>query len=63
VVDAKWWEKVKEIFNHTLDLSLEERKDFLAEACATDDELCRESRRATRRARKGWEILSDAPFR
>lgn len=41
-MDLKWWEKVKEVFNHALEISLEEQERYLAEACAGDDELRRE---------------------
>src|SRR5262245_9741368 len=41
-MDAKRWEQIKEIYVRALDLSLEERESFLAEACAGDTDLRRE---------------------
>src|SRR5262249_27828444 len=41
-MDQKRWGQIKEIYNRALDLWDEGREDFLAEACAGDDELRRE---------------------
>jgi eukaryotic-like serine/threonine-protein kinase len=41
-MDAKRWEQVKEIFDRALNLYGDERKSFLAEACAGDADLRRE---------------------
>jgi hypothetical protein len=41
-MDAKRWGQIKEIYDHALDLCDEGREDFLAGACAGDDELRRE---------------------
>jgi eukaryotic-like serine/threonine-protein kinase len=41
-MDATRWEQIKEIYSHALDLSLEERENFLAEAWVGDDDLRRE---------------------
>jgi eukaryotic-like serine/threonine-protein kinase len=41
-MDANRWKQIKEIYDHALDLSSEERAGFLAEACASDDDLRRE---------------------
>ena len=41
-MDAMRWGQIKEIYGRALDLSLEERENFLAEACADDAGLRRE---------------------
>src|SRR5215510_11058990 len=41
-MDAKQWGQIKEIYDHALDLSNDEREGFLAEACGEDDDLRRE---------------------
>src|SRR5215475_4768036 len=41
-MDANRWGQIKEIYDRALDLSREERENFLAEACAGDDDLRRE---------------------
>src|SRR5215468_8110812 len=41
-MDAKRWEQIKEIYGRALDLSLEEREEFLAETCAGAADLRRE---------------------
>jgi eukaryotic-like serine/threonine-protein kinase len=41
-MDAKRWGQIKEIYGRALDLRLEERESFLAEACAGDVDLRRE---------------------
>ena len=38
-MDAKWWEKIKEIYDRALDLSSEEREVLLANACGADGDL------------------------
>src|SRR5215468_8752294 len=41
-MEAKRWGQIKEIYDRALNLWDEGREDFLAEACAGDDELRRE---------------------
>src|SRR5262245_47525704 len=41
-MDAKQWGQIKEIYDHALDLSNDEREGFLAEACGEDGDLRRE---------------------
>src|SRR5919109_948670 len=41
-MDANRWKQIKVIYGRALDLSLEERESFLAEACAGDADLRRE---------------------
>ena len=38
-MDAKRWGKIKEIYDRALDLNHDEREGFLAEACASADDL------------------------
>src|SRR5215475_8910290 len=42
MMDANLWKQIKEIYDRALDLSHEERKGFLVEACADDADLRRE---------------------
>src|SRR5215813_1647443 len=41
-MEAKRWGQIKEVYDRALDLRGDEREDFLAEACAGDDDLRRE---------------------
>src|SRR5262245_43786433 len=41
-MDANRWKKIKEVYDRALDLCGDERGDFLAGACAGDDDLRRE---------------------
>lgn len=36
------WQQVERLYHAALECALDERAAFLAEACAGDDELCRE---------------------
>src|SRR5499425_53396 len=39
MMEAKWWKRIKEVYNRALDLSGDERDGYLTEACGDDDDL------------------------